>query len=204
MKKALLGKKNNAKFEISFQAFKKHFIALGGSGSGKTVLCKTIIEEAILNKIPAVIVDPQGDIASLSLLSKDASSEFKEAFQKTKITIFTPTSSKGIPLCINPLKLPDKELDKETVISILHQISSSLAKLIGYELGSDKGKGAQVAIYKILMHAFRKREELSSFTALADKLDNLPEAQKKEINEFISDNELRSLEGTPLPVWSSP
>jgi len=43
------------------------------------------------------------------------------------------------------------------------------------------------------MEAYKEREELSSFSELADKLLNLTESQKKEINEFISDKELKTL-----------
>jgi len=189
MKKAFLG----GNFSIPFEGMKKHFIALGSSGSGKTVLCKAIIEEAILNEIPAILVDPQGDLASLALISDKATNEFKDKFKKTRITIFTPTSSKGIPICINPLKLPEAGLDKESLVSIIHQVSSSIAKLIGYDLDSDKGKGSQIAIYKILMDSYKSRKELSSFSEVADELTNLPESQKKEINEFISESELKRL-----------
>ena len=32
---------------LPVQAFKRHFMALGGSGSGKTVVCKCVVEEAV-------------------------------------------------------------------------------------------------------------------------------------------------------------
>ncbi|OLS13227.1 MAG: hypothetical protein RBG13Loki_3138 [Promethearchaeota archaeon CR_4] len=44
-----------------------HAVVLGASGSGKTVQCKTIIEEAILNDIPVIAVDPKGDISALGI-----------------------------------------------------------------------------------------------------------------------------------------
>ncbi|MBW2995452.1 DUF853 family protein [Candidatus Woesearchaeota archaeon] len=184
MKKVLIGSKNRAAVSIPIEALKKHFIALGSSGSGKTVLCKVLVEEAAINGIPAILVDSQGDLASLALGSEKLN---------VKVTIFTPTSSKGIPICINPLKLSGHNLDKESIISIIHQISSSIAKLVGYNLNSDKGKGAQTAVYKILMESWRKKEELSSFSELADKILNLGEGQKKEILEYISATELKNL-----------
>ena len=42
-------------------------MVLGASGSGKTVQCKTIIEEAILNDIPVIAIDPKGDISALGI-----------------------------------------------------------------------------------------------------------------------------------------
>lgn len=44
-----------------------HAVALGMTGSGKTGLCITLLEEAALDGIPAIAVDLKGDIANLLL-----------------------------------------------------------------------------------------------------------------------------------------
>lgn len=44
-----------------------HAVVMGMTGSGKTGLCITLLEEAILDNIPAIIVDPKGDITNLLL-----------------------------------------------------------------------------------------------------------------------------------------
>ena len=44
-----------------------HGVVLGMTGSGKTGLCLAILEEAALDKIPAIIIDPKGDIANFLL-----------------------------------------------------------------------------------------------------------------------------------------
>jgi hypothetical protein len=44
-----------------------HGVVVGMTGSGKTGLCIDILEEAALNEIPALIIDPKGDIANLLL-----------------------------------------------------------------------------------------------------------------------------------------
>jgi hypothetical protein len=44
-----------------------HGVVVGMTGSGKTGLCVDILEEAALQGIPALIVDPKGDIANLLL-----------------------------------------------------------------------------------------------------------------------------------------
>ena len=44
-----------------------HAIVVGMTGSGKTGLCITMLEEAILDNIPAIIIDPKGDITNLLL-----------------------------------------------------------------------------------------------------------------------------------------
>lgn len=44
-----------------------HGVVVGMTGSGKTGLCINILEEAALNGIPALIIDPKGDIGNLLL-----------------------------------------------------------------------------------------------------------------------------------------
>jgi len=44
-----------------------HGVVLGMTGSGKTGLCMALLEEAAMDGVPAIIVDPKGDISNLLL-----------------------------------------------------------------------------------------------------------------------------------------
>ncbi|HSG44023.1 MAG TPA: type IV secretory system conjugative DNA transfer family protein, partial [Anaerolineales bacterium] len=44
-----------------------HAVVTGMTGSGKTGLCIALLEEAALKGIPAIIIDPKGDLANLLL-----------------------------------------------------------------------------------------------------------------------------------------
>src|SRR5580765_4478154 len=44
-----------------------HAVCIGMTGSGKTGLCVSLLEEAALDGIPAIAIDPKGDIANLAL-----------------------------------------------------------------------------------------------------------------------------------------
>ncbi len=44
-----------------------HAVCVGMTGSGKTGLCIALLEEAALDGIPALVIDPKGDIANLML-----------------------------------------------------------------------------------------------------------------------------------------
>jgi hypothetical protein len=44
-----------------------HAVVVGMTGSGKTGLCIDLLEEAALNKIPALMIDPKGDITNTLL-----------------------------------------------------------------------------------------------------------------------------------------
>jgi DNA helicase HerA-like ATPase len=41
-----------------------HAVVVGMTGSGKTGLCIDLLEEAALNNIPALMIDPKGDITN--------------------------------------------------------------------------------------------------------------------------------------------
>jgi hypothetical protein len=48
-----------------------HAVCVGMTGSGKTGLCISLLEEAAIDGIPALVVDPKGDIANLMLTFPD-------------------------------------------------------------------------------------------------------------------------------------
>lgn len=48
-----------------------HAVCLGMTGSGKTGLCVTMLEEAAIDGIPALVIDPKGDISNLLLTFPD-------------------------------------------------------------------------------------------------------------------------------------
>ena len=48
-----------------------HAVCVGMTGSGKTGLCIDLLEEATIDGIPAIIIDPKGDVANLLLTFPD-------------------------------------------------------------------------------------------------------------------------------------
>jgi len=44
-----------------------HAVCVGMTGSGKTGLCLALIEEAAIDGVPAILIDPKGDLANLLL-----------------------------------------------------------------------------------------------------------------------------------------
>lgn len=52
-----------------------HGVVLGMTGSGKTGLCISLLEEAAMDGIPAIVIDPKGDIANLLLTFPELSGE---------------------------------------------------------------------------------------------------------------------------------
>jgi hypothetical protein len=48
-----------------------HALCVGMTGSGKTGLCLSLLEEAAIDGIPALVIDPKGDLANLLLTFPD-------------------------------------------------------------------------------------------------------------------------------------
>ena len=44
-----------------------HAVCVGMTGSGKTGLCISLLEEAAIDNIPSIIIDPKGDMGNLLL-----------------------------------------------------------------------------------------------------------------------------------------
>ncbi|MBI4906223.1 MAG: ATP-binding protein [Acidobacteria bacterium] len=52
-----------------------HAVCVGMTGSGKTGLCLALLEEAAMDNIPALIIDPKGDLGNLLLTFPDLKPE---------------------------------------------------------------------------------------------------------------------------------
>jgi len=194
-----LGKERGTKtpVELPVEALHRHLMALGASGSGKTVLCKCVMEEAVRHGIPVVIVDPQGDISSLALKGEPEEMEShgipltmqEEYFDKARIAIFTPASSKGIPISVNPLSFPSTDTPHEEVILALDMTATSLSSFLGYDLGSDAGKGAKAYLFTLLEHLWRKGETIKDMAHMAEIVLNPPSEINEMLQSFVTKRE---------------
>jgi hypothetical protein len=191
-----LGKKQGTEtpVELPVQALHRHLMAIGASGSGKTVLCKCMMEEAVRHNIPVVIVDPQGDISSLTLKGDPVTMENhgiplnmqEEFFEKARIAIFTPASSKGIPISVNPLSFPSEDTPHEEAILALDMTATSLSSFLGYDLDSDAGKGAKAYIFTLLEHLWRKGETIKDMGHMAEIVLKPPEEIAEMLQSFVT------------------
>lgn len=64
-----------------------HAMCVGMTGSGKTGLCVSLLEEAAIDGIPAICVDPKGDLANLMLTFPDLKpADFQPWLEKSEAT----------------------------------------------------------------------------------------------------------------------
>ncbi len=73
-----------------------HAVCVGMTGSGKTGLCVSLLEEAAIDNIPAVVVDPKGDLANLLLAPYFK--EAVEAAQENWRKVVSSATLLGIPI----------------------------------------------------------------------------------------------------------
>src|SRR3990170_65421 len=59
-----------------------HAVCVGMTGSGKTGLCIDLLEEAALSGLPAILIDPKGDVANLLLQCPGRSREMVQWWVK--------------------------------------------------------------------------------------------------------------------------
>jgi Helicase HerA, central domain len=90
-----------------------HIAILAGSGSGKTVLLRRIVEEAALLGIPAIVLDPNNDLSRLGdpwparpeTWSEEDAAKATAYQLQADVAIWTPGVSSGAPVLLN--LLPD-------------------------------------------------------------------------------------------------
>ena len=56
-----------------------HAVCVGMTGSGKTGLCLALLEEAAIDGIPAICIDPKGDLANLLLTFPNLAPDYRQA-----------------------------------------------------------------------------------------------------------------------------
>ncbi|MHA1587992.1 MAG: ATP-binding protein, partial [Candidatus Thorarchaeota archaeon] len=210
------GKRTKNRFEISVDLLRRHGGVFGSTGSGKTVLSKAVIEEAAMQGIPVLAFDPQGDIASLmlpgdpkELQSKGVPPErLKEYMDKVIVRVYTPASSKGLAISINPLKLPDRKADQDDVIRLLDNSARTLVKVLAKVAGLSKSWESKsfAAVYELLRSIWENpKKDIGSLKDLANMLIMDKEEIGVDLEPYMKFTERQKLASTirALTVGSS-
>ncbi|MHA1930867.1 MAG: helicase HerA-like domain-containing protein [Candidatus Thorarchaeota archaeon] len=198
------GKRTDQKFEISVDLLRRHGGIFGSTGSGKTVLSKVILEEAALQGIPVLAFDPQGDIASLmlpgdpkQLKSKGVDPErLRRYLDKVMVRVYTPASSKGLAISINPLKLPAKDADQDDIIRLLDNSARTLVKVLTKVGGLSRSWESKsfAAVYELLRTIWEdKTKDIDDLKELADLIVKGPEEIGVDLEPYMKLSERMTL-----------
>lgn len=113
----------NKPISLNKNILKRHSAVLGGSGSGKTTLALCIIEQLLLQGIPAILIDRKGDLCSYAnpdvwRANEDEYTERRGEMERLAdaidVAVYTPGRSSGRPISITLLpnginELPEHE-----------------------------------------------------------------------------------------------
>jgi Helicase HerA, central domain len=103
---------------LAAELLRRHTVMLAGSGSGKTVFLRRIVEEAALLDIPAIVLDINNDLSRLGDewparpegFSDEDAAKAAAYHAHAELVIWTPGVSSGNPLSLN--LLPDFAADR--------------------------------------------------------------------------------------------
>ncbi|MHA2432432.1 MAG: ATP-binding protein [Candidatus Thorarchaeota archaeon] len=197
------GRRTDKRFEIGIDLLRRHGGIFGSTGSGKTVLSKVILEEAAMEGIPVLAFDPQGDIASLmlpgdpkQLKEKGVPPELlKEYMDKVIVRVYTPASSKGLAVSINPLKLPDAKADPDDIIRLMDNCARTLTKVltkVGGLSRSWEGKSFAV-LYELLRTIWESGKDVGDLKDLANLLTASAEEVGIDLEPYMKFSERQTL-----------
>lgn len=107
----LLGSRVGEPILLPLQDLVRHTVILAGSGSGKTVLVKRIVEEAALLGIPSIVIDGANDLARMGdpwpsipdPWDEEDRAKAEHYFEQSEVVIWTPGRESGNPLTLSPL-----------------------------------------------------------------------------------------------------
>ncbi|GGO01032.1 hypothetical protein GCM10010116_01770 [Microbispora rosea subsp. aerata] len=96
---------------IPLETLRKHTAIFAGSGSGKTVLIRRLVEECALQGVSAIVLDANNDLARLGDRWPEPPAEWSEGdaakaddyLANTDVVIWTPRKEAGRPLSFQPL-----------------------------------------------------------------------------------------------------
>jgi hypothetical protein len=132
----------------------RHVLILAGSGTGKTVLVRRLVESAALSGLPSVVVDSTGDLSRLGdpwprpprAWPGGEAALAVEYHRKARVMVYTPGRDEGRPLAFPAIPdfsavKPDE--DAETFEDLVNLAASDLADplALGF-LGRSKKKMA--------------------------------------------------------------
>lgn len=159
---------------------RKHTAVFAGSGSGKTVLLRRLVEEAALHGVSAILIDTNNDLARLgdawptpppNWLAGDAA-RAERYLDGTDVVIWTPRRETGNPIALNPLPDFSGVLDDQDEFRIA--IDASVAGLLPRTglTGRRTETGKAVLIQAMTRFATDGGSDLGDFV---DLLGNLPD-----------------------------
>jgi hypothetical protein len=156
---------------INLNDLKRHLAALGGTGSGKTTAVLNIIEQALQQGIPVIMVDRKGDLCGYAGVTAvpAALRERWEAFQdKVETVVYTPGHTAGRPINIPLAPTGLYEMEETDRKNATNAAGHALGDMLNYK-HTGKDAAARAIIFTALDLMVMSNKEIS-IKALIDYL----------------------------------
>jgi Helicase HerA, central domain len=167
---------------VELAALRKHTAIFAGSGSGKTVLIRRLVEECALQGVSAIVLDPNNDLSRLgspwpaSPPGWDPADNPRAAdyLANTEVVVWTPNRAAGRPLSFQPLPDFAGVLDDEDEFT--EAVDSAVAALEPRALiagNTAKANQARAVLKQTLQ--WYGRQPSTSLRGFIDALGDLPD-----------------------------
>ncbi len=105
------GHTDRGEVSVELGSLANHACVLAGTGSGKTVFLRRVVEEAAIAGVPSIVLDGANDLARLGDPWPERPSAFREEdvaksthyHAQTEVVVWTPGLVTGCPLVLNPI-----------------------------------------------------------------------------------------------------
>ncbi|RGC66133.1 AAA-like domain protein [Micromonospora sp. MW-13] len=169
-------------FSVDLESLRRHTVVFAGSGSGKTVLIRRLVEECARQGVSSIVLDPNNDLARLG----DAwpqppvgwgpgdDERARDYLDHTEVVVWTPRVTAGRPLSFQPL--PDFSPVRDSPDEFDQAIRSAVEALAP-RAGVDRPtrlaqQGKAVLTEALLAYA---RTDLVGLPAFTEFLADLPD-----------------------------
>jgi Helicase HerA, central domain len=171
---------DQAPVHVDLHALRRHVAIFAGSGSGKTVLLRRIVEECALRGVSSIVLDPNNDLARLGDAWPDDAEHWlagdaeraREYLACTDVTVWTPRRQGGRPLTFQPLPAFADLLDDADEFDAAVDVAvEALAPRLKANKPTSKAEHEKAVLRQALEFFGRRRGgDLDDFVALLSDL----------------------------------
>jgi hypothetical protein len=170
------------KVVVDLATLREHVFICAGTGSGKTVLLRRLVEQCALRGVSAIVLDPNNDLARLGdawptpppQWDTGDAERARVYMEGTEVVVWTPNRQSGRPLSFQPLPDFASVLDNPDEFEMALDVAvSALAPRAGVASTTVKNQRSRAVLREALKSFAGKGErELSAFVDLLADLPN--------------------------------
>ncbi|MDI1462983.1 DUF87 domain-containing protein [Catellatospora sp. KI3] len=186
------GFEDGSPLRLQLEWLRKHTVIFAGSGSGKTVLIRRLIEECALQGVSTIVLDPNNDLSRLGDAWPQPPSGWRDGdaaraaayHDSVEVVVWTPRWEAGRPLTFQPL--PDFQEVREDADEFRAAVDSAVASLAP-RAKADGATAKSIRSQAVLKEAVRSfavqggrglHPFIGMLSALPEGVSRLEEAEK--------------------------